>query len=95
MRQQSLSVAAPHDCTRNAWLLIDVVVLLQPGVYSFINLDTVCDFLVEIEQPILELDFMPDWLASNNVDAKGSPREQHVRLRTRRPGYLLASQATA
>eukprot|EP00045_Choanoeca_perplexa_P005019 m.42516 g.42516 ORF g.42516 m.42516 type:complete len:419 (+) comp12885_c0_seq3:240-1496(+) len=38
-----------------------------PGINSYINVDSIIDFLLSINmRPILELSFMPEWLASGN-----------------------------
>jgi xylan 1,4-beta-xylosidase len=45
----------------------DMSVSFGPGINSYINVDSIIDFLLSINmRPILELSFMPEWLASGN-----------------------------
>jgi xylan 1,4-beta-xylosidase len=45
----------------------DMSVLRAPGEFSFYNIFRLCDFLVQNGmRPILELSFVPEWLASTN-----------------------------
>ena len=46
----------------------DMSVSLGPGVHSWLNIDSLGDFLVsQGMRSVLELSFMPDWLASNTT----------------------------
>jgi hypothetical protein len=70
----------------------DMSVSLGPGVHSWLNIDSLGDFLVsQGMRSVLELSFMPDWLASNTTTSgmRGSITRTTARRATTPRGASL------